>query len=66
VEVVAHEDGEVARAVAHDLGRARVDLALEGLRVRDAEGRGDAASDRLEVLRRERDDRARVRDRGRL
>jgi hypothetical protein len=49
--------------VAHDLRLARVDVVLKRLAVGDAERRGDRAADRLEVVRRERDERARVRDR---
>jgi len=48
--------------VARDLGRAGVDAARKGLAVGDAEGRGDGAADLLEVLRRQGDQRARVRD----
>jgi hypothetical protein len=62
VEVVAHEDGEVARGVAGHLGCPRVDEALPGLAVRDAERRGDGAADRVEVPRGEGHQRPRVRD----
>ena len=49
-----------AGAMARDLARAGVDVALEGLAVGYAEQRRDAALDRLEVPGFQRDERARV------